>query len=157
MGEIIFLLIVGLLALWAYRAKKRLPKYYNISDEDFDAKLAEGRLQYSLLSLSDDVAIREPSRYGYTPVRGEKLLGVHLDSANFDSKIRGRLFVTTKALVFAHGDRTDRNTWSSLAHFELKRDGLELQKARGWRKAYVCRDANFLALAEAAFLEMKSE
>lgn len=153
---ILFLAIAGLLILVIFFAGFRIKKRQDELNKDFLLSLEEGRLEYRLLDLHRDVAIRDPSSVGYIPLRGEKLLGYNLDAQNFDTKERGRLYITTKAVVFQSERKSDRLTWSSMRTFELKREGLEIKKARGWRKAFRCEDPNFLALAEAAYLESKS-
>jgi hypothetical protein len=121
------------------------------TDNEFLASLSEARLALQYLDLIEDIA-NQKSPVGYSELRGERFLGALFGAKNFDTKRDVTLVVTTKALVAQSDHNEDRVTWSSVRKFEIKRDGLEMFKSQGGRKAFLCDDLEFLALAEAAYL-----
>ena len=148
----VFFAVIGtILVFLLFRAASRERAKQKSIDNEFLLNLEESRLAYRYLDIIDDVA-RHASSEGYAEKRGEKLLGSYSGATNFDTKEVGSLFVTTKAIVFSNDRLADRITWTSIRAFHVKRDGLEILRTRGWRKAYKCDDPSFLALAEAAFL-----
>ncbi len=151
---IALLIVVGLpvaFVMFLRRIGLRQQEKKDAIDQEFLASLAEHRLTLQHLDLIDDIA-NQKSPLGYAEMRGERFLGAFVGAKNFDTKQKIDLIVTTKAIVAQSDYREDRVTWSSVRKFEIKRDGLELYKARGGRKAFQCEDPEFLALAEAAFL-----
>jgi hypothetical protein len=153
-GLIGFLLIIAVCVAFVMYLRKiglREIEKKTAIDNEFLASLAEARLALQYLDLVTDIA-NHKSPVGYRVVRGEKFLGAFVKAKNFDTKSEVDLIVTTKALVAQSQYGEDRITWSSVRKFEIKRDGLEIFKSRGGRKAFQCEDCEFLALAEAAYL-----
>lgn len=153
-GVIGLAIVVGLcvaFVMFLRRVGLRQLEKKDAIDNEFIQSIDEHRLALQYLDLIDDIA-NQKSPIGYTELRGERFLGAFVGAKNFDTKRDVVLIVTTKAIVAQSGHLEDRVTWSSVRKFEIKRDGLELHKARGGRKAFKFEDPEFLALAEAAFL-----
>jgi hypothetical protein len=153
-GAIGLAIVVGLcvaIVMFLRRVGLRQLKKEDAIDHEFIVSLGEHRLALQYLDLIKDIADQK-SPVGYTELRGERFLDAFVGARNFDTKQDVVLIVTTRAIVAQSDYREDRVTWSSVRKFEIKRDGLELHKARGGRKAFKCEDPEFLALAEAAFL-----
>lgn len=150
MGFLIFAVALTFL-IYLFRAGLREHKKQKELDSEFISSLGESRLALQYLDLIDDIA-NQKSPVGYTELRGERYLGTFVGAKNFDTKRDVALIVTTKAIVAQTDHHEDRVTWSSVRKFEIKRDGLEILKSRGGRKAFQCEDSEFLALAEAAYL-----
>ena len=135
---------IFLFGIKEYRKQRR-------ADEAFSQAFADAYGRFSQLIASRNISIPDPQMDGYNPVRGEIVFGFSKLLRDHDRDIEGRLIVTNKALVFESQARSDRLVYPSLSHIEAKRDGVEMRKRNGPRRAFRTGDPELLALIVAAF------
>ena len=140
------LAVLGIFYLGLREHKKQ-----RLADEAFSQAFAEGYRRFSNLIATQNLSIPDPQTEGYSPVRGEIVFGFSKVLRDHDRDIEGRLVITSKALVFEGETRSDRLVYSSLSHIEAKRDGVEVRKRNGPRRAFRTGDPQLLALIVAAF------
>jgi len=135
------LLIIG---AFGYRAEKR-------ADAKFTHHFARSVNDYCRRISAGDCQVASPESYGYHPVRGEVVFAILEGISDHDTKAQGRLIVTSKAVIFETQIRSERLVYSGLSNVEAKRDGVEIRRRKGPRRAYRLTDPNSLGLLVAAY------
>ena len=142
LAAIVALIIV--IGAWGYKTQQK-------EDEAFARAFEKAVLEYSSRIAQHDIVVIAPEAEGYRPVRGEIVFAIIPNVKNHDTQADGKLIITSKAIVFETPSRSERLTYTSLSNVEAKRDGIELRKRKGPRRAFRLSNPNLLGLMVAAF------